>query len=59
MMSDKSITCIDCKKTFDINDDNAAACSGCSNIVCEDCVMLDHEEYECSDCYDRTEQENT
>ena len=55
----KQYQCIDCMIILDTDEDisNSAICEGCNNTVCEECVYTDHECYECSECFDKTEQE--
>jgi DNA-directed RNA polymerase subunit RPC12/RpoP len=51
--------CIDCNIILDneTSIENAAQCEGCNSIVCEECVYTDHEMYECSKCFNETDQE--
>lgn len=46
--------CVDCAIILDTEEDiaNSAICEGCNNTVCEECVITDHETYECSECFE-------
>jgi hypothetical protein len=45
--------CIDCSYIMATIEEqsNGAICEGCSNPICEECVITDNECYECSECY--------